>query len=272
MKEVNRITLRESMAQLPTGQLDAMLRAELEKDVPDENAVRLILGVLREREKNIPVESTAQLEKTWMEYERKTAVPKTRAGNGILKAASVLIVIGMLLFALPQEANAKSFFNRIAEWTDSIFALFSPDEPRTQSREYVFRTDHPGLQELYDTVTELGVNVPVVPMWLDESYELKECKVLRTSAAVQVSALFYDGSKETVMEIIIYSRNTVTELPKNEKNAAKYEVNGVTHNILENEGIWAAVWTIDNIECALSLEGQEETLEKVLNSIYSLEE
>lgn len=272
MKENKSPTLLESLAQLATPQLDAMLRAELEKELPDEDAVRLILKVLREREKDYPVESNEQMDKAWAEYTRKTKLPKPKSGSAVLKAASVILVIGLLLFVLPQQANAKNFFERITAWTDSIFALFSPEKPGSQGREYVFKTDHPGLQELYDTVTELGVTAPVVPMWLDESYELRDCEVLRTSAAVKVTAVFYDGNKEAVMEVTIYSQSVVTELPKSVEDAVKYEVNGVTHNIMKNEGLWAVVWTIDNIECALALEGQEATIDKILNSIYSLEE
>ena len=148
MKEFNNTSLRETLEQLPTPELDAMLRAELEKEPPDEYAVRLILKVLREREADYPVETNERIDKAWKEYEKKTAPSQTNSRAPLLKVAAILLVCGLLLFALPQEASAGSFFDRITAWTESIFELFSPDDFGTVQKEYVFRTDHPGLPRI----------------------------------------------------------------------------------------------------------------------------
>ena len=47
---------------------------------------------------------------------------------------------------------------------------------RNEQPEYVFETDHPGLQQIYDAVVEMGVTEPVVPMWVPEGYDLVEYK------------------------------------------------------------------------------------------------
>ena len=57
-----------------------------------------------------------------------------------------------------------------------MFAFFSPDEPTQAIEEYEFRTEHPGLQEVYDAVAGLGVTEPVVPMWIPEGYTLFMCR------------------------------------------------------------------------------------------------
>lgn len=271
MKELNNTSLRETLEKLSTSQLDVMLRAELEKEPPDEYAVRLILKVLREREADYPVETNAQIDRAWKEYEHKTKPKGTGLGHRFLKAAVVLIVIGVLMFALPQEVKARSIFDRIAAWTDSIFELFSPGGDRVQT-EYVFQTSHPGLQELYDTVTGLGVTVPVVPMWMEEEYVLKECKVTETRLCTKVVATFTSGDRETAFNIYVYSQNVDREYHKNYPDAEQFESDGVFHNIFQNEGLWTAVWTRDNVECSIAIDCQEDVLHKMIKSIYTVEE
>lgn len=272
MKEFNNTSLRETLEQLPTLELDAMLRAELEKEPPDEHAVRLILKVLREREADYPAETNEQIDKAWKEYEEKTTRWESRGGTAFLKAATILIVCGLLLFTLPQEASAGSFFDRITAWTESIFELFSPSDSGKVQKEYVFRTDHPGLQELYDTVTELGVTVPVVPMWLDEGYELADCKVIVTPVATRVTATFLCGDKTATFELNIFSQNIAREYHKNEPDAELFESNGIIHNLFRNEELWTVVWARDNIECFIAITCQEDILYQILDSIYTMEE
>lgn len=271
MKEFNMTSLRERLEELSTPQLDAMLRAELEKEPPDEYAARLILKVLRDREKDCPLDSSEQIDRAWKEYKDKTTPKKIRLSTGLLRVASVLIVIGALMLMLPQEANARNFFDRIVAWTDSIFELFSPSDFGRQKTEYEFRTDHPGLQELYDTVTELGVTVPVVPMWLPEGHELVECKVGETPTMTTVSAFFLVGSRTFVYRLNILKQNISREYQKNECNAEKYESNGIIHNIIQNENLWSAVWIVDNLECSVAADCQEDVFYKILDSIYTME-
>lgn len=271
MKELNNTSLRETLEKLSTSQLDAMLRAELEKEPPDEYAVRLILKVLREREANYPVETNEQIDRAWKEYEHKTKPKGTGLGHRFLKAAAALIVIGVLMFALPQEVKARSIFDRIAAWTDSIFELFSPGIDKIQT-ECVFQTDHPGLQELYNTVTGLGVTVPVVPMWMEDRYVLAKCEVMESPICTKVHAVFLDKDIESVFNIYIYSQNVESEYHKNYPDTEQFEKNGVFHNIFQNEGLWTAVWTKGNVECSIVIDCQEEILHKMIKSIYTVEE
>jgi len=272
MREINNASLREELERLPTPELDAMLRAELEQDPPDAQAVWMILKVLREREADYPIETNERIEEAWSDFEEKTSRRDSRGGRAVLKAAAVLIVCGVLLFALPQEASAGKFFDRIVEWTESIFELFSPSDSGKAQQEYVFRTDNPGLQELYDTVTELGVTVPVVPMWLEDGYELVDCKVIETPTTKKVSAAFLHEERVIAIEINVYTQNIPREYHKSEPDAEKYESGSISHYIFQNEGSWMVVWVIDNIECAMAMECPEDTIHQVLDSIYTMEE
>ena len=140
MKEQYNVSLRESLEQLPTLQLDAMLRAELEKEIPDEQAVRLMLKILREREAGFPVVSNPQIDDAWKRFREKTSGKSNAVRRPLIKAAALLILCGLLLFALPQDAQAENFFDRITAWTENAFMLFSKWNRDDIPKEYEFHT------------------------------------------------------------------------------------------------------------------------------------
>ena len=65
MQDNSITSLRELLESMPTEQLDQMLQEELDKKKPDGNAVRMIIRVLREREKDMVVEITPEIQKAW---------------------------------------------------------------------------------------------------------------------------------------------------------------------------------------------------------------
>ena len=56
MKNYDMAGLRGMVEQMPTEQLDEMLKYELEKEPVDEAAVKLIMGILEERDQDVQVE------------------------------------------------------------------------------------------------------------------------------------------------------------------------------------------------------------------------
>ena len=165
--------------QLPTAKLDALLQAELEKEYPNEEVVLPILHILEERERDYPAEKTPEVLAILDKFIEHEATSK-RSGNrrrwiaGIATAAAAACIIVM---ALPRTVGAESVFDVLYRWTKSIFEFVDPDSNESHpNAENAFTTDHPGLQQLYDKVTELGGTDPVVPMWLPEGLELLSLK------------------------------------------------------------------------------------------------
>ena len=268
----NNVSLRESLMQLPTQQLDAMLRGELAKEVPDAHAVRLILNILKEREADFPVETNAQIEEAWARYLQKTAPKTSPLYARLFKAAAVLILCGALLFALPQKASADNFFDRIAVWTEQMFGLFGSRDAEEMETPYQFRTNHPGLQQLYDTVAAEGVTIPVVPMWLDAAYELQRWEVTRTPKVTKIRTSFFNGEKQAVFELNIYTDNIPREFHKDKEDAAKHESNGIIHYVMQNDNLWTVIWEREKIDCFVTLDCPEEDVLRIIDSIYTMED
>lgn len=272
MNELYNDGLLASLKQLSTSQLEDMLRSEAQKEQPEPYTVRAILKILRQRDADKPVETNGQIDAAWQNFRRKTEKKSGGFRKPFLKAATILVACGLLLAVFTQDVSANRLLERLAAWTDSIFELFSREHRGKSTGEYVFQTDNPGLQELYDTVSQLGVTVPVIPMWLDGEYELDYCTVKETPTGEKVVAGLINGSKIVSFEINMYKNEPPREFHKNEPDAEPYESNGVVHYIFKNHGLWVIVWARDNLECFLTIENQEDAVYRTINSIYGSEE
>lgn len=269
---------REALERMTTPQLDELLNSELEKEAPNGDTVRLILSVLWEREKDMPVEITPGVEKAWMKYKKQiakldAAEKRTEKFRGrILKAASVAAMLGLLVLAVPQQAEADSLFEKLANLTSSIVEFFSPGMANDNTGEYVFETDHPGLQQVYDAVNALGVTDHVVPTWLPEGYELVECKTDATPNKTSVSAFFEKDSDFSVLKYDMYNSDISHEYHWDGENIQLYEHYGEEYSLMRNNGRWVVIWFTDSAECSLTLDCQEDTLYEILDSIYVMED
>ena len=274
MKIEHVAALRETLERMETQQLDAMLLEELRKDSPNGELIRMIGRILKARDRELVPEIDDNIRQAWEQYQRK-AQPikkKPKGLNSILvKAASLILVLLTFMALVPQKAEASNFFQRIIAWTEDVFSFIKPSEEAVQET-YVFHTDNPGLKEVYDKVTELGITEPVVPTWLPEGYELETCTVNTTQKNTFLGFSFHDGSTEMLFCLNIYSDNITSKYYKDEEIVFEMEMHGTKHTILQNTDFLTAVWVKDNIECAIGVDCPEDTLIQILESIYTMED
>lgn len=276
MQPNNITSLREMLEQMSTEQLDAMLNKELRGESVDGNSVRMILRILREREKDEPVEITPEIQKAWDEYRQNVASLENqhsgRARKWLIRAASAAAVLILLISVVPRQAEADSLFERLARWTEDVVEFFSSDDDESRLTNYEFKTEDPGLQQVYDAVVELGITEPVVPMWLPDGYELSECSVRTTDVKKFLYARFLDKDFEITYKINLYDSEPSHFYHKDGTDLEKIEIEGTTYNIMKNEDLWVVIWTKNNIECSIYVDCQEDILYKILGSIYVMEE
>lgn len=277
MKSNNVASRRAFLEQMPTQELDEMLQAELRKDNIDEDLVRLILDILEEREADHPIENDEEIAAAVGKYTayvdslEATPAKPTRKWNTVLKVASVLLVVGLLFCIVPQAANAESFFELLARWTDSIFEFFNPSEDNKQP-DYVFETEHPGLQQIYDAVVELGVTDPVVPMWVPEGHELQTMQILDLSTGTMLYAELTKEVEYVFITISIHDKEVFFKHEKDAKNVTIFELGGVKHYVMTNFDEQIVTWIVNGAECSIITNCQKEELYSLLKSIYTVEE
>ena len=172
----------EALARLPREELRRMLAEELCKDTQqiDGAFVRALLTELQARGADPAFVDddavVAACEKFQTATEAKQPPQKRWYQHWMLKAASVVLVLGILFFSLPAAAEAKKMPEVLTWWSDSLFQFFrSGSKPNIE--EYVYKTDHPGLQEIHDAVTEAGITAPIIPSKLSDEFQLVELKV-----------------------------------------------------------------------------------------------
>ena len=264
----------EDLTALTSQQLDRLLRAELDKDDKDAEKVLQILHILEEREsgKFINNVDTESIWNTYRERVRKDALEnaqrdrKPRRWIGTLAAAAAIVCI--LITAAPKAMGAENIFEILGRWTKTIFAFFDPSSATEPPEEYVFKTDHPGLQQIYDAIAEQGVTKPVVPTWLPEGYELDEVKVTKAPMCKKIYAGLENGDSFITIAFEIYNENRSNQYTKGDSDVEEYEFAGVIHYIMKNDDSLQVVWVVDNIECVIRTNREDEALRKTIKSIY----
>ncbi len=270
MGENETTCLRRQLEQLTTQQLEDELHAETAKETPDDDKVLLLLRILEERNAEEPVELGAGGEAAWRKYqEKKGKSRKSRARWIKLTAAASFAAVILLVCTIPIQASAGSVWKILAKWTDTIFEYVNLGGHGREPEEYVFKTENPGLQEIYDTVvSELGVTEPVVPQWLPEGYELFSVERLDTRSKISVHACFKSGDDEAILDFAQMKIDFSPEYDKTEMPVREYEVNGIAHNLVRNNNAWLVSWTRQNLKCSIYMDCQEEILREIVRSIY----
>ena len=81
MRENKMASLREMLLQRTTEELEEMLDKELHSETVEEDAVRIILRILREREKDVTPEISPKMEAAWKQYREDTARRRAEASR-----------------------------------------------------------------------------------------------------------------------------------------------------------------------------------------------
>lgn len=268
----NELILRKELESRSSEQLRVMLHTETGKDVPDDDLVLSILHILEDREPDDLKPTSDKEEAAWKLY-RKRVKARNKTPRLVLRslssAAVLLLMIGLLVAAIPQQAEANNWWDRIARWTDDFFGFFRDEQEETfKLEDYEFRTDNPGLKQVYDAVVELGVTEPVVPMWLPEGYELVDFTVYTMLDKNQIIAAFENSGKTILYQAAVSSTVKNRQYLKDNTSIITHEKHNTTYSIMRNNDIWVIAWTINNIECSIFVDCQEDVLYEIIASIY----
>ena len=252
------------MDQLPAEQLKSLLQEELEKERPDAELVRQLLQELEQR-----IEPAGQ--DRWQQFREEAAEKQRRAESRkrwLVSSVAILLMVCLLVMTIPGKASAESIWAKLARWTDSVFEFLNPSDAQGG---YTYTTNHPGLQQVYDTVAELGVTQPVVPMWLPEEYELERIVVDEQSHKTVVTANFIFANSSIMFSLHIFDEGTNLSYAKDENQFAVVERVGVDHYIVTNDNTTTVAWVVENIECSILIDSQGDLLIPILDSIYEME-
>lgn len=263
---------KEILENMPTSELDEVLKAELRREVPDGDIVREILQILEEREEGQPIDITPELQAAWdkfnAETQRRADRPRPTARSWVIRVTSIAAILCLLICVIPMEAQAENWWEKLTRWTDTVLEFFVSTEATEPHAEYEFKTDNPGLQKVHDAVVELGVTEPVVPMWIPDGYELYDIETASLDNKTNLAAIFTDGEDDLIFKVSVLKLNNWHEYHKSDERNSVYEYGNVKHHIMQNNNRWKTVWEKERIECFISFAGEEEDIYKIIQSIY----
>lgn len=270
MKKIDTSSPQRDWAQLSTEQLDALLHSELRKEHPDEGVVLPILKTLEEREKDCPVSLTPEeAEALWEKYKAPIVIHNRRKRRWVTGIAAAAAVICLVIMAIPRTVGARSVLGALFHWTSSIFEYVDPDQTETRPQtDLEFVTDNPGLQQVYDKMTELGVTEKVVPSWVPDGFELQELKVTPTPGGTKVRAFLKNGGAIITLSYRLTMDTAPLQYEKEDSAVEAYEFAEITHMIMANDDSLSATWVMNDVECIISTDVKKEYLYKMIDSIY----
>lgn len=270
----NETCRQKDLKKIPSERLDALLQDELRKETPDAEVVLPILEELEFRDKDNPIEVTENISAAWERFKEQTAPVRKRPGNHrwISVVAAAAAVVLLVTAVMPTVAGTPSIFDVLFRWSESLFEFFDPEQ--TESAPQVdegFVTENPGLQQVYDIVTEFGVTYPIVPMWLPEGYMLTELKESTTPDGTKVRVFFQKEDSVVTLSYKISSDIISWQYEKENTAVDVYEYADVSHFIMENDDKLSVTWIVDGAECSMVADSTRETLYRVIKSIYRRE-
>ncbi|MBQ3491504.1 MAG: DUF4367 domain-containing protein [Oscillospiraceae bacterium] len=270
MREI-KTCANQKWKQLPTEELDQILQAELEKEHPDEEVVLPILHILQDREKDYPVAQTPEvltiLEKL-SEYETSTKQSKNRR-RWVAWVAAAAAAACIVVMALPRTVGAESIFDVLMRWTNCVFEFIYPDKNENYpNTDGTFETDHIGLQQLHNKVTELGVTESVVPMWLPEEFELIDLKVTSLRDGGYKVEVAFKGTDKFISFSYRMSGAIATKFEKEKTAVELFDYADISHFILQNDENLSVTWTVDGVECLMNTNMEKESVYTIIKSIY----
>lgn len=264
-KERNAVTTVD-MKDMTSEELEQLIYAELD-GARDPKVVRDALRLLRERDTaESPVSS--QVMDAWNTYKKLEIKKPAKRHQSVLKRiAAVAAVVIILISTIPTVFGAENIFVLIGRWSKELFSFVIQDQESLEDR-YVFETNHPGLQELYDVVSSNGITQPVVPMWIPEEYQLDVVRVIEQKKSIKIVGKLCAGPYEIMISIERIQGAWQNKFTKDEQSVEKLEIAGVTHYMMSNLDMSVVIWHYEGLECYITTNICEDELKKIILSIY----
>lgn len=268
MRELELTILGGAPEAVDKARLVEILEREIAKEVPDDELVLAILGELKRRDEDRPVELTDGQKKIWEEHERKIRKRSIHILHPLVRAAMVALALCALVLTVPTNASAGSLWKIVASWTADIFRYENIGEETVETEDVGFTTDNEGLQAVYDALGELGIEPRPVPRWLPEGYVLAYIKTNDTPAQKGLNAYFNKGEKELIISYKEMDIDLSPDYYKEDIDIVAYECNGIVHSMIENSETWTVNWIIQNLKCSMFIDCQEDVVKQIIKSIY----
>ena len=162
-----------------------------------------------------------------------------------------------------EQANGKPIRIIIPEFNDELIIYL--DSEKNDDTESTGR-----IKDLQELMSALGVNEPVVPLWLPEGFVLSKLDVNSSLDNLFITAVYTNGDKSIIFGIESMLRGTSPDIQMDEGNITPYESGGITHYLTSNMGVIKAIWANEFYCMELFGDLTKEELCKMIDSVYEV--
>ncbi|MCH5353779.1 MAG: DUF4367 domain-containing protein [Acutalibacter sp.] len=275
---------------MSTEELEAILQADFERPEEEESDMEKILyvaEVIARRRAGQPAGRYADTDDAWRSFvenylpeEDQAAFCPDKEGEAgttkprpqwlrtvLIRVASVALAIALVAAAGTVTASAFGFdlWAWFSAWTQETFGSKKPDfAPSGVDREIPEQ-----LSELDAAMREYGFPDHLLPTYLPEGYEAGEVGCEAYPGYVSLYCLLQKDDNTILFDYTLHLADQPAVITqKDGDNPDVFEVNGVDHYIMTNDDTYYAVWTTDNVECAIYGAPSHRELTQMIRSIY----
>lgn len=284
----------ENLKRLSTEQLEELLRTApvLSGDQETSEYYDAIEAVLLQRETEAPTGRLSDLDASWEEFRRQYAAPEGRglrlysdgdresppsAGSRssavfrkVLPIAATIAVVFMSMIAA--QAAGVDVFGSLARWTEETFHFNGGDStpaadgtrPQVEDETYL---------AIQAEVDKLGIDVPVVPTWFPDGYELQEIQSSNPDITEWkgVDCLFRNENSQTLRFRITkyeddYDISSIV-FEKDGQQVTEYIGGDKLFYIMSNNSRKTATWSDGQLVVSINGEFSQDIMKTMIDSI-----
>lgn len=284
----------ENLKRLSTEQLEELLRTApvLSGDQETSEYYDAIEVVLLQRETEAPTGRLSDLDASWEEFRRQYAAPEGRglrlysdggretpppAGSRssavfrkVLPIAAAIAVVFMSMIAA--QAAGVDVFGSLARWTEETFHFNGGNSAPAADEAHPQVEDETYLA-IQAEVDKIGIDVPVVPTWFPDGYELQEINSPDPEITEWKSVnclLKNEDSKTIVWDVTKYKEGhdiSSRVFEKDNRPVTEYLGGDKLFYIMTNNSRRIATWSDGQTVVSFSGELTEDTIKTIIDSI-----
>lgn len=193
--------------------------------------------------------------------EYRTHRPSWISFSRLLSAAVILAAVMLI------SAAAFNWPEYLVSWGRDTFQI-RPHESGTMVLESPGESGYTSLADAVKDYTDLDV----APKWIPTSFMIDDIRVTHPAHFTTVSALYFDDELSIHIRILCYENESLLPSFSIEKDAEFsreiYTVNGIDHEITENQGHIQVAWKNGLCVCSISGDCSVKDAKTMIDSIY----
>lgn len=201
---------------------------------------------------------------------------EARHGRRLCWFVRIAAAAAALLVALTATAYAMGYdlWSAVARWGKDTFTFISESAPtETENASISVPTNSVKYDSLQEALDAYGITTPLAPTEIPEGFELDEVVVVESSFNNTISFQTLYGRSDKYLSIYINMFNDTSDInysmwEKDDTYTGRFEVNGITHYLLQNNGNPMIVWQNGPFECHVWGNLSSEDLTNITKSVY----